>query len=378
MEVTKSMKIPLIKPYIDDEIKDLVNGVLDSGFLTEGNMTHDLEEIVRKYIGCEYAIAFSSCTTALETALRCLNLNAGDEVIVPDYTYPATAAVAPLTGAVSVIVDIDRETMLIDYDAIERSITSKTKAIIPVSLFGNPLDYDILNYLKEKYKVPIIEDAACSIGAEWNGKKVGNFNDMTVFSFHPRKFITTGEGGMLVTNNKIKADWINSFKHFGIGLSGTRETTIFNMIGTNYKLSNILSAVGYGQMRKINLLLSRRRELAENYVKLTRKNPLITLPTVTPEGLHSWQSFPVFIENRDKVMKKMREKGFEVQIGTYSLHMHSAFQNNPMIRLSGPFENSRWVFDHCLVLPLYHDLTFNQQEMLIEKLCKLLLVNQRN
>jgi len=364
------MNIPLIKPYIDDEIKVMVNEVLDSGFLTEGEVTYELEALVKKYTGCEYAISFSSCTTGLETALRCIGIKPGDEIIVPDYTYPATAFVVALIGATAVIVDVDRDTMLIDYNEIEKAITPRTKAIIPVSLFGNPLEYNRLQYIKNKYKVFIIEDAACSIGAQWNDIVVGKHTDISVFSFHPRKFITTGEGGMLTTDNKEWATWINSFKHFGIGKSESRESTDFEIVGTNYKLSNVLAAIGLGQMKKIYILLQRRRELAANYYRLIGDSQKILIPHITTRGIHSYQSFTIFVEERDKIMKGMREKGIEVQIGTYSLHMHKAFQKNPLIRLSPSYKNSRWIYDHCLTLPLYHDLSFEQQETIIMELKK--------
>lgn len=367
------MKIPLIKPYITDEIKKRVEEVLNSGYLTEGPVTKELEESVKKYTGCKHAIAFTSCTTGLETALRCIGAGPGDEVIVPDFTYPATATVAPMIGATSVIVDVDKDNMLIDYDAIEEAITEKTKAIIPVSLFGNPLDYERMQYIKEKYNVFILEDAAGSIGAEWNGQKVGKLADMTVFSFHPRKFITTGEGGMLTTDNDTWAEWINSFKHFGMGPSSSREETRFDIIGTNYKLSNILAAVGLGQMEKIDTLLKRRCELANQYTEFLGIDKSISFPRTTNNGIHSYQSYVIFIENRDKILKLMREKGIEVQIGTYALHMHPAFQNNPHVRLKGPFPNSRWVYDHCLTLPLFHDLNLKQQKMIAKELKNLLL-----
>lgn len=255
------MKIPLIKPFIDDAVKSKLLEVLESGYLTEGPITHLFEDKFTEYIGCKHAIAVTSCTTGLEIALRALNIGPGDEVIVPDYTYPATAAVVSIVGAVPVIVDIDRETMLIDYQLIEAAITDKTKAIIPVSLFGNPLDYEKINKIKAKYKIYVIEDAACAVGAEYKSKKVGNWADISVFSFHPRKFITTGEGGMVTTNNKVWADWMNSYKHFGMNMDNIqREGVQFEMMGTNYKLSNLLSAIGLAQLEKIDVLLNRRRE----------------------------------------------------------------------------------------------------------------------
>jgi dTDP-4-amino-4,6-dideoxygalactose transaminase len=367
------MKIPLVKPYITEEIKTRVLEVLNSGYLTEGKVTNEFERIFTQYIGSNYAIAVTSCTTGLEIALRALNIGPADEVIVPDYTYPATSSVVTLIGATAVIVDIDRSTMLIDYNALKNAINSKTKAIIPVSLFGNALDYDRLNKIKRKYNLYIIEDAACSVGAEYKGKKVGSFADISVFSLHPRKFITTGEGGMITTENKIWADWMNSYKHFGMVMNNSdREGIVFEILGTNYKLSNVLAAIGLEQMKKIDMLLERRRELAKNYENLIRNISGIKLPQTTEKGLHSYQSYTVLIEDRDNVLKKMRDKGIEVQIGTYSLHMHPAFQNNKLVRLSGQLENSRWVYDHCLALPLFHDLSFQQQEIIIAELKNLL------
>lgn len=363
------MKIPLIKPFITDDIKKRVLDVLDSGYLTEGPVTHEFERVFVKYIGAKNAIAVTSCTTGLEIALRAIGIGPGDEVIVPDYTYPATASVVPIVGAKVVIVDITRSSMLIDYDAIEKSITPRTKAIIPVSIFGNPLDYQRLNLLKRKYNLFIIEDAACSIGAKYKGEKVGNQADISVFSLHPRKFITTGEGGIITTNNDNWAEWMNSYKHFGMDMSGqSREGVQFNIIGTNYKLSNIQAAVGLGQLEQIDKLLSKRIELANNYLRLLKDISGIQIPETLANGQHSYQSFCVFVENRDEIMAIMKEKGIEVQIGTYSLHMHKAFNNHPLVELKGDMNNSRWCFDHTLTLPLFNDLRAEEQKIIIKEL----------
>lgn len=356
------MNIPLIKPYISDEVKKKVLEVLDSGYLTEGSVTKEFEDKFKTFIGCKHAISVTSCTTGLEIALRVLGIGEGDEVIVPDYTYPATAAVVAIVGATAVIVDICRDNMLIDYSVLEKAITPKTKAIIPVSIFGNPLDYKKLNEIKKKHNLYIIEDAACSIGGSVANVKIGFEADISVFSLHPRKFITTGEGGMITTDNSKLADWMNSYKHFGMNMKSTdRKAIEFEMIGTNYKLSNILAAVGLIQLNSIDLLLNRRIELAENYYKILSMIPQISFPSKLENAVHTYQSFCVFVENRDLIMRKIREKGIEVQIGTYSLHMHKAFQPSKNIRLFGNFENSRWVFEHCLTLPLFHELTFEDQ-----------------
>lgn len=361
-------KIPLIKPYINSDTKQRVCDVLDSGFLTEGSVTKAFEETVKQHLNCGHTIAVTSCTTGLEVALRAWGIGRGDEVIVPDYTYPATASVVAIVGATIVIVDVSKETMLVDYDAIERAVTDKTKAIIPVSLFGNPLDYDRLGTIKVKHGVRILEDAACALGAEYRGVKVGNQADITVFSLHPRKFITTGEGGVIATNHADWAHWMNSYKHFGMEPGESRSTTIFERIGTNYKLSDLLAAVGVGQMQLIDELLKRRRLLAEQYIAMLDTHPKILIPQTTASGSHSRQSFCVYIDNRDHVVQAMREAGIEVQIGTYALHMHPAFAESGRCRISGDMTQSRYAFHHCLTLPLYHEMTDQDQRYVVDKL----------
>lgn len=365
-------KVPLIKPYITQEIKDRVCQVLDSGYLTEGSITRKFEDVFKKYVGATYALAVPSCTLGIEIALRALKIGPGDEVIVPDYTYPATADAVAITGAKSVIVDICPSTMLIDYKSAEEAITSKTKAIIPVSLFGNPLDYNYLNKLKEKYNIYIIEDAACSLGTEFQGIRVGSLADISIFSFHPRKFITTGEGGMITTNSEKWAEWILSYKHFGASIQESRLTTSFNRIGTNGKFSDILAALGLEQMRQIDLLLARRQKLAKNYIKLLGKYKQVEIPKITMGGAHSYQSFCVFVENRNEVMNKLRNKGIETQIGTYAIHMHKAFSESKNCRIEHDMKGSKYAFDYCLTLPLYHELTTKDQEYIVQKLIQVI------
>jgi len=361
-------KIPLIKPYITDEVKARVNEVLDGGYLTEGPVTGEFEESFKNYIGCGHALAVTSCTTGLEMALRVLNIRSGDEVIVPDYTYPATADAVGIVGARIVIVDISKETMLIDYDAIEAAITDRTKAIIPVSIFGNPLDYDRLLAIKEKHNVYVVEDAACSIGAEFKGVKVGCQADISVFSLHPRKFITTGEGGVITTSNVKWADWMLSYKHFGMGIHKSRLTASFDRIGSNYKLSDILSAVGLVQLKHIDELLNRRLELAQKYIDLLENHENIIIPKTTEQGRHSRQSFCVYVDNRDALMKKMRDVGIEAQIGTYSLHKQPAFASNEFCRVDGDMSGSEYAFEHCLTLPLYHEMIETDQDRVLKEL----------
>lgn len=359
-------RFPLIKPYITRDTHAKVAEVLDSGFLTEGKVTKDLEQAFCEYLQVPHAIAFTSCTTGLETALRALNIGPGDEVIIPSYTYPATAAVIAIVGATAVIVDIDPRTMLIDYNSISAAITDKTKALMPVSLFGNPLDFEQLRKISEKHGLYIVEDAACSIGSVYDEQKVGTHADIAVFSMHPRKFITTGEGGMLTTRNSQWAEWIESYKHFG--MAKTESGMVFERVGTNYKLSDLLAAVGLEQMSVADLLLEKRRELAQSYIELLEHSENVTLPSVTDKGIHSFQSFCVFIENRDKVMADLRSKGIEVQIGSIALHRQPAFTNNESFRIEGSMNGTEYADDHALTLPLYNDLSRDDQAYILDHL----------
>ena len=360
--------IPLTKPYMIPEIKEKVCEVLDSGHLTEGKVTESLEKAFTDYLGTRYAIATTSCTTGLEIALRAIGVGPGDEVIVPDFTYPATACVVRIVGAKLVVVDVDPKTMLIDYDALEAAVTRRTKALMPVSLFGNPLDYGRLNKIKKRHGIVLVEDAACSIGAEYDGVPVGNLADISVFSMHPRKFITTGEGGMVTTNRTSLADWISSYKHFGLGLHGKSNSPGFQMIGTNYKLSDILSAVGLVQMAHIGPLLEQRREQAARYVELLKDVGGVCLPETTLRGQHSYQSFCIFVEKRDAIMQRMRQMGIEVQIGTYALHMQKAFLPMDKCAFCGDMNHSKYVFEHGLTLPLFHEMTEKEQERVVDAL----------
>lgn len=358
-------RIPLIRPYITDEVKRRVLEVLESGYLTEGPVTKELEQAFCNYLGCRHALAVTSCTTGLELALRCLGIGPGDEVIVPDYTYPATASVVAIVGATAVIVDCTAATMLIDYDALEAAIGPRTKAIIPVSLFGNPLDYARLDEIRRRHGVRIVEDAACAVGAEYGGRRVGVHADITVFSLHPRKFITTGEGGIITTDDDGWAEWMESYKHFGIGRPTDRESVVFERIGTNYKLSNLQAAVGVVQMRHIDALLARRRTLAARYVAMLGGLPGLTIPVTTPGGVHSYQSFCVLVPARDRLLTEIRGLGIEVQIGTYALHRQPAFQPGPQITLRGPLPGSAAAFAGCLALPLFDEMTDQQQDEVV-------------
>ncbi|CAA7617717.1 aminotransferase class I/II-fold pyridoxal phosphate-dependent enzyme [Magnetospirillum sp. SS-4] len=369
---TPMYNIPLIRPIVTQAVKDRVNAVLDSRYLSEGPATRAFEKAVSDYLGGGHVHAVTSATTGLELALRALGVGPGDEVVVPDFTYPATADAVAIVGATTVLADVDSGTMIMDFASLERSLSPRTKVVMPVSAFGNPVDYRLLNALKEKHGFRVIEDAAPALGASLDGVKVGRLADITVFSLHPRKIITTGEGGLVVTDNAEWADWINSYKHFGMGVVDGTVHPFFQRIGTNGKLSDILAAVGLAQMEMIDEILSRRRALSSRYEEKLAGIDGVTLSATTPGGEHCRQSFAIFVDDRDRILRHMRALGIEVQIGTYALHRELAFQPGDRLRVSGPLPGSLHAFNHCLVLPLYHDMTHDEQDAVVTELKALL------
>ncbi|CDI06459.1 DegT/DnrJ/EryC1/StrS family aminotransferase [Candidatus Nitrosotenuis uzonensis] len=355
-----SDKIFLMRPDIGDEEYNAVKRVLDSYYLTEGPVTQEFEKSVANYVGARHGIAMTSCTTALHAVLEVIGVK-GKKVIVPDYTYPATAEAVVLAGGIPVLVDVDLESMNMNSEILEKAYEDGMNVFIPVSWAGVPLESKIYKKAKE-LGLFTLEDAACSLGAMIGNEFVGKFADFTCFSFHPRKVITTGEGGMITTDNDEIAEKCHSFKHFG-----SKEGK-FSTIGTNYKLSNILSAVGVEQMKKIESIIKARIEKAKIYDELLEKI-LGIKPAYNKKGTRqTYQSYACYIEKdgmRDKIRTKLAENNIESQIGTYSLHLEPAYQD--MIKV-GKLENSELLFRNTLTLPLHNQLSVEEQE----RICKII------
>jgi len=352
--------IRLAKPYISEDVYEKVKEVLDSGYLTEGPITHEFEEKVKNYVESKYAYAVPNCSLALEAACRAVGLGSGDELIAPDFTYPITAGIANLLGAESVLVDVNLDTYQMSMENIEAAINEKTKVVSPVSWGGMAIDIKPLRELQEKYNFVIIEDAAPSLGAEINGKKVGNISDISCFSFHPRKVITTGEGGMITTNNDEYASFVSDFKHFGIK-SGVTPLS-FVSIGNNYKLSNVLGAIGSVQMNHIDEIIKTRQEKAKIYNDLFEGVENIITPKTREGCNHVYQTYMVLLKKegiRDEIIKKGKQEGIEFQIGTYALHLEPAFANTKKV---GNLENSTNLYKNGLALPLHYDLSDEDQQ----------------
>jgi len=362
----KEKKIKLIEPVIDQEEIKNVSKVLRSGWLTEGPQTAEFEERIKKYVGVNFAVAATSCTTALELALRALGVGRGDEVIVPDFTHPATGNIVSWVGATPVLVDVDLFSYNVDLNEVEKAVSEKTRCVIPISWGGNPLTPKSLNEIKEKHDLFIVEDAACGLGAERDGTKTGKMADITCFSFHPRKIITTGEGGMAVTDDEAYAEKLRMLKKFG--MTTTNEEIHFAGNGTNYKLSDILAAVGVKQMEKIDAIISRRIELAEYYNELLAKVGSVRLPERRKNTKHVFQTYAVYIEEegvRDRLMAYLRSRNIETQIGTYALHLQPSYAK---VKKIGKLERAEKLYRNLLTLPMCHSMTKEDQERVVSEI----------
>jgi len=364
----KRKKIKLIEPVVGKEEIRNVGKILRSGWLTEGKITQQFEDKIKQYIGVKYAVATTSCTTALELALRALRIGPGDEVIVPDFTHPATGNMVSWIGAEPVLVDVDLSSYNIDLTEIGKAVTKKTRCILPVSWGGNPLDVKPLDELKEKHDLFIVEDAACSLGAEWNRKKTGTMADITCLSFHPRKIITTGEGGMAVSDNHDYAETIGRLKKFGMKTEDGEIKFVEN--GTNYKLSDVLSAIGLAQMKKIETIIARRIELAKYYDELFADVDQGQPPEKKKNTKHVYQTYAIYIKKkgmRDKIINDLRKKNIEAQIGTYALHMHSSYIH---ARKIGRLEKAEKLYRNLLAVPMCHSMTQEDQERVVYEIKK--------
>jgi dTDP-4-amino-4,6-dideoxygalactose transaminase len=357
-----SRKIRLIEPVVGAEEERLIAEVLKSGWLSEGPMTKKFEELVGSFTGAKHAVAATSCTTAMEMGLRAMGIEQGDRVLIPDFTHPATADAVLAVGAKPVLIDVDLSTYNIDCDEM-RKVGKKAKAAIPVSWGGYPMDKKDFDGLKKDYDMLIMEDAACSLGSECRGIKTGTMADITCYSFHPRKVITTGEGGMITTDNDEYAERVRSLKNFGVGKVGAEMH--FLRYGTNYKMSDILAAVGVAQMGKLPQIIEKRIELAGNYDKLLSDVDGIRPPKRIGDVKHIYQTYAAYVEiegARDKLMQHLRSSGVEAQIGTYALHMEPYYRN---LEKQGDLTNSKLLYQNLLALPMCHRMTREDQEYVV-------------
>jgi len=364
--------IPLAKPFFDQKELDAIKETFKSGWVAgQGPKNYELEKKFADYIGTKYAVCAANCTAALHLALLSLKIGKGDEVIVPDYSFPATAHAVLYTGAKPVFVDIDERTYNIDPYLIEKSITKKTKAIMPVHIMGQCADMKEILEIAKKHKLSVIEDAACAFGSEYRGKKAGSFGDVNCFSFHARKSITSGEGGMITTNHKNIEEKTRSLACFGIESAYKRQSEFsvpqFTELGYNYKLSDIQAAIVLEQLKKSEKFIKKRQELAGYYNKKLKELNFIIPPFTEKHNKHVYQSYVCILDekiNRNKLISEMKKEGIQTTIGTYCL------STQPVYKSKTTNKNALYIFKHSIALPMFYELSFSQIDEIVEKLKK--------
>jgi dTDP-4-amino-4,6-dideoxygalactose transaminase len=353
----KTSFIPLASPDIREEDVDLVSKVLRSGQLVQGMYVNKLEKAFADYHGVKHAIAVSSGTATLHLALKVLGIGPGDEVIVPAFSYTATANVVELVGATCVFVDVDADTFNIDVRQIEQKITSKTKAIIPVHEFGLACDIEAVCALASHHRLFVIEDAACALGATQNGKLAGTFGVLGSFSLHPRKSITSGEGGVLLTNNDAIATKLRQLRNHGIEMENGQMN--FVEAGFNYRMTDFQAALVWSQFQRLNDMLHYKNELAQIYFSSVN-NDKLRLPHQPAGRNHTWQTFHVL--HHDGVSQKdviaiLKSKGIGTNLGAQCIPVQTYY--NKRYNLSAPrlFPNAYRAYTNGLAIPLYGKLT---------------------
>jgi dTDP-4-amino-4,6-dideoxygalactose transaminase len=347
--------IRLARPDVGAEEAAAVAEVLESGQLTLGPKVTEFEAGLAEACGVEHALVVSSGTAALHLAVLALGLGPGDEVLVPAYTFPSTANVVAHVGATPVLVDVDPRTMNLDPERAHAAVTPRTRAVIAVHLFGRPLDWEAL-----PAELDFVEDAAGALGARRRGRPCGGLGRLGCLSFHPRKIVTTGEGGAVTTNDAEVAQRIREMRDHGI--VDRRGAFEIATPGLNYRLSDILCAVGIPQLARLEELLQARERVAAAYAD--RLAGLVDLPAADEGDRHGWQAYVVQLDRRDEALQALREHGIEAQIGTYALHRLAAYRDQ------GPFPGADRCYERALALPFHTRLREEDLDRVAEVLDK--------
>lgn len=367
--------IPYGRQWIEEEDIQAVIEVLKSDYLTTGPKVQEFEKTVAEYVGAKYAVAVSNGTAALHAACFAAGIKSGDEVITTPITFAASSNCVLYCGGKPVFADIEADTYNIDPNDIARKITNKTKAIIPVHFAGQPCNMDKINEIAKQYNLIVIEDAAHALGADYKGKKIGSISDMTIFSFHPVKHITTGEGGMITTNDKDLYDKLILFRTHGI----TRDSEFMTHnegawyyeqldLGFNYRITDIQCALGISQMKKLDKFVTRRKEIANKYNQAFKDVQNITLPKQSNNCNSSWHLYVIQILNKDRkqVFDKLRQLGIGVNVHYIPVYKHPYYQNNGYSKTA--CANAENYYKHAISIPIFPKMTDEEVDYVIENI----------
>ena len=370
------IKVPFVVPEITNQDKKAILSSLNQNLLTDGPKLREFEKKFAKFCGANYAVGVSNATAALHLSLKALGIGHNDQVIIPDITFVATANSVLFTGATPVIVDINENDFNISIDSIKKSITKKTKAIIPVHFAGKPCDMNSIKTIAKKYNLKIIEDCAHAIGAKIRNKHVGMFGDAGCFSFYPTKNLTTFEGGMIITNSKKTADNIRSLRNHGITKTLEDRFTKgkpweYDVVipGYNYRLDEIRATLGISQLKRINQNnLKRKRAFLYYNSKLKNKKSVIT-PKISKNETHSCHLYVLRVQknkrfSRDYLFQKLLKNGIRSSVHYKPLHEFTAYKK--YARIQAKLVNSKKIYQEIISLPLYPQITKKQQNLVLE------------
>jgi perosamine synthetase len=367
-------KIPLSRLWIDKNELNEVKKVLESGWLTKGPKNEELEKLVSEYLGIKHCICTSSCTTALHLALLGLGIEEEDEVLVADYTFPATGHAVVYCGAKPIFVDVDLKTYNMDPRDLKKKFNKKTtKAIIVVHTFGQSADMDKIMKFANKYNVPVLEDAACALGSKYKGQFCGTIGKIGCFSMHATKGVSSGEGGLLVTNDDEIAKKVRSYGVFGMKSTWEREQSkefiipTFENIGFNYKMSDLAAAVGIAQFKKLDKIIKRKNALARYWNKKLKEIDYVKAPYVRKGkgNVHNFQGYTCLVDpyvNRDKLIQILKDNGIQCQIGTYSSSIQPCYKSMYMCDVSID------IYERTIRFPLFYKLKREDIDYIIDVL----------
>ena len=361
------MNIPLAKPYFSSEEEKNVLKVIRSGWIMQGKKVEELEILLANYIGVKNALLVSSGTAALHLALLSLGIGEGDEVIVPSFSFAATANCILYVGAKPVFVDIEKKTYNIDPLKIKDKISKRTKAIIAVHQIGLMADMPkILNVAKEN-NLTVIEDAACALGSKYKNKMAGTFGNIACFSFHPRKNITTGEGGLVTTNNKKIAEVLKSLRNHGLAKLGLKDRLL--RLGYNYRMTDLQAAIGIAQFKKLKAVFKKRQSMVNIYNKVFTKYSELETPFVPKGYVHRYQSYMIRYKgsqkNRDFIIEKLKKEGIACRDSITAIHKEPLYRKMfPSLRLP----ETEKAQSQGIILPLYPQMSKKEQEFIIGRL----------
>lgn len=365
------IKIPLSKPDITDLERKAVMEVLKTPHLSLGKKYIEFQDAIARFTGVKYAVAVNSGTSALHLIVRALGITKGDEVITTPFSFVASANCMLYEGAKPVFVDIDKKTLNINVLKIEEKITKKTKAILAVDVFSHPADWDTLKKIAKKHKLFLIEDSAEALGSEYKGRKCGSFGDAAIFAFYPNKQITTGEGGMVLTNNKRIADLCRSMANQGREVY--KEKWLKHVrLGYNYRLDEVSCALGIVQLRRIREILKKRAKVAELYNKKLKNIKDLEIPYIDKKNNVSWFVYVVKISNnllnkRDKIIEEMEKRGIQCNYYFPAIHLQPFYKDSFGFK-EGDFPICENVSKRTIALPFFNDLKEKKINFIVNSL----------